>query len=168
MKTIMQTILKNSAGVSVNVTGMTAYAASKLDGVQGNIGKTSISCLLDGSKASVNGWSVTQQAEEPPQGFNRANKAGVEYCGTGKLRQRNPMKITCKLTQAGETYRVKASKDFARFLNVVATSPNSEYNNIAESLGWSRDYVAVYAARAKSKGLIETTKQSGAIFGMRG
>ncbi len=172
------TVLKNSAGTSFNITDMTANKAAAIEGVKGNIGKTSILDLMRGTKANVQGWSIATVEEKPQaaqtiEGVKRANKLGVEFSGRNLKRERNPMVIHCVKTEQGKQYVPKAGSDFAKFLNQLPVKKSEkhtgpEYNDIAHAVGWSRDTVAIYASRAAKLGLVSITKESGAIYGRRG
>lgn len=64
---------------------LSANKIAQLPQVKGQIGKTGILELLRGEKKQVKGFSIIE--DRAP---DRANKIGVEYIGTGKLRQRRP------------------------------------------------------------------------------
>ena len=90
--------------------------------------------------------------------LKRANKLGIELQGTGQVRVRRPMNITCKVLSL--RWQKDCSGDMWWFMNAAN---NREYSQIAKVLGWSRDAVAIYAAAAKKRGLIEVERSSGAI-----
>lgn len=152
----------NNKRIPIMGENLSANKIAEMPQVKGQIGKTGILELLRGEKSSVKGWRIVE--DRMP---NRANKMGVEFIGTGKLRKRQPMKIYVKVCHArGMSDRV--SGDFAKFLTVVYHRCQDEnmveYNEIAQDLpGWSRNMVAIYAARAKTLGYVTTVRESGKL-----
>lgn len=142
---------------------LSANKIAALPQVKGQIGKTGILELLRGEKKQVKGFSIVE--DRAP---DRANKVGVEYVGSGKLRKRQPMRIYVKpCHDKGLTGR--ESGDFAKFLTSVYKRCNNapcgvEYSELGQDLpGWSRNIIAVYAARAKSLGYVTTSRESGRL-----
>jgi len=140
-----------------------ANKLARLPQLKGSIGKTGILELLRGDKKNVKGWQVIE--DRAP---DRANKIGVEFVGSGKIRQRKPMQIyvrPCK--DKGLTGR--EGGDFKRFLLAVYKGANNnpagvEYNALASELeGWSRNIVSVYANRARALGYVTTSRESGKL-----
>lgn len=155
-------LTNNSKRIPLMGENMSANKIAQLPQVKGQIGKTGILELLRGEKQQVKGFSIVE--DRAP---DRANKLGVEYIGTGKLRQRQPMRIYVRpCHDRGMSDRL--SGDFAKFLNVVYHRCQGgnmvEYNEIAQELpGWSRNMVAIYAARAKTLGYVTTVRESGRL-----
>ena len=156
-------ITPNNQKIVVNENA-SAGTLAKHSALAGNIGKTSILEMLRGQRSEAKGYKIIE-CERPKV----ANKIGVETVGTGKMRQRQPMKIYIKpLADRGLTDRVKG--DFRRFLvacyhHVNASESGSvEYGKVGAALGgWSRSMVSVYAARARTLGYIDTIRESGKI-----
>lgn len=161
----MQTIkyiCNNSKRIPLIGENMSANKIAELPQVKGQIGKTGILELLRGDKQQVKGWQIVE--DRMP---NRANKMGVEFIGTGKLRQRKPMRIYVRPCE-GRGMSDRVSGDFAKFLMVVYHRCQGgnmvEYNEIAQDLpGWTRNIVAIYAARAKTLGYVTTVRESGKL-----
>lgn len=146
-------LASNNKRIPLIGENMSANKIAALPQVKGQIGKTGILELLRGEKQQVKGWSIVE--DRMP---NRANKMGVEFIGTGRLRRRQPMKIYIKPCP-GRGMSERVSGDFAKFLTSVyhrcQNGRMAEYDEIAEDLpGWSRNMVAIYAARAKTLGYI--------------
>ena len=169
----MRTFLVSSSN-RIDITGLSTREAAAL--VAGRLGKTSLTELISGKRAESKGWSISREEEkkEPikheinPQlheTIKRANKLGINSIGKKGIRQRNPMKINCLPTAAFNSARYMATKDYRRFLDVIAMRPGAEYSEIGKVLQWSRDTVASYAARAKRLGVITMERHSGAIYG---
>lgn len=150
-------------GVGNSAEPLSANKIAALPQVKGQIGKTGILELLRGEKKQVKGFSIVE--DRAP---DRANKLGVEYIGTGKHRQRKPMRIFIRpCHDKGLTGR--ESGDFAKFLTSVYhaahASPSGmvEYDDLPELDGWSRNIRSVYAARAKGLGYVTIHRESGKI-----
>jgi len=123
-------ICNNSKRIPLMGDNISANKIAALPQVKGQIGKTGILELLRGDKKQVKGWQVIE--DRAP---DRANKIGVEFVGSGKIRQRKPMKIYVKpCKDKGLTGR--ESGDFKRFLLAVYKGANNnptgvEYNALA-------------------------------------
>ena len=105
---------------------MSANKIAAMPQVKGKIGKTGILELLRGQKASVKGWQIIEDKKP-----DRANKVGVEYCGTGKMRQRQPMKIYVRPNnERGLSDRVKG--DFRRFLVACYSQASKSESGMVE------------------------------------
>ena len=166
-----------SADSRIDITGLSTREAAAL--VAGNLGKTSLTELMSGKRAESKGWHVSKEEEakqEPASPvinsqlqdtIKRANKLGINSIGKKGIRQRNPMRINCLPTAAFASARYMATKDYRRFLDVIAMRPGAEYSEIGQVLRWSRDAVASYAARAKRLGVITMERHSGAIYGRK-
>ena len=165
-----------SADSRIDITGLSTREAASL--VAGRLGKTSLTEILSGKRAEAKGWRISREEEkkEPVERvfspsvqdtIKRANKLGINSIGKQGIRQRNPMRINCLPTAAFASARYMATKDYRRFLDVIAMRPGAEYSEIASRLNWSRDAVATYAARAKRLGVITTERNSGAIYGRK-
>lgn len=165
MKNQIKYIVNAQSNVRIPLidSALSANKIAELPQVKGKVGKTGILELLRGQKSNVKGFEIVE-APAP----DRANKCGVEYCGTGKLRKRKPMQIyvsPCK----GRGLSDRLHGDFAKYLTAVyhvahKQGGKAEYNDIREALpGWSRDIVAIYSARAKKLGYITTTRESGKL-----
>lgn len=164
----MKTTIKYIANADKRIPLLAETSANKLaqlPALKGHIGKTGILELLRGTKKSVKGFEIIE-APAP----DRANKLGVEYQGTGKIRQRKPMKIYVKpVTGRGMSERMHG--DFALFLTSVYQACHNnktgmiEYSTLqAESLpSWSRNMISVYANRARSLGFVETIRESNKV-----
>lgn len=143
---------------------ISANKLAQLPAIKGKIGKTGILELLRGSKQSVKGWQLIEDRKP-----DRANKVGVEYCGTGKMRQRAPMKIYIRpSSERGISDRVKG--DFRKFLVACYSQASKsesgmvEYGTIGAELGgWTRNMVSVYANRARKLGYITTERHSNPV-----
>ncbi len=140
-----------------------ANALAKHPVINGNIGKTSILVLMRGQKAEAKGFRIVE-IEKP----YIANKLGIESIGTGKLRQRKPMTIYIKPNPSRGLTEGMQKSDFADFLTTVykqAKRDNGqvEYSALASILGWSRNMVSVYSARAKNLGFIDIERHSNFI-----
>jgi hypothetical protein len=171
-------ILKNSAGASFIITGLSAGAIVKLDGVKGEIGETSIKKLLK-QGGNVKGWHLVQEAASvavviPPlahvvaaakaAGVKRANRQGVEFQGLNVKRMRNPMTIKATLTQAGQAWVQRLQETDSRsFYREFLEAGGGEYTDIAHKLGWSRERVAIEVARAVNLGHMTKQRQSNPI-----
>jgi len=156
-------ICNNSKRIPLMGDNISANKIAQLPSVKGQIGKTGILELLRGTKQDVKGWKVIE--DRAP---DRANKIGVEFVGSGKIRQRKPMAIYVKpCKDKGLTGR--ESGDFKRFLLAVYRGANNnpagvEYGTLAGELeGWSRNIVSVYANRARALGYVTTSRESGKL-----
>ena len=156
-------LASNNKRIPLMGDDLSANKIAQLPAVKGQIGKTGILELLRGEKKQVKGFSIVE--DRAP---DRANKIGVEYIGTGKIRQRKPMAIYVKpCKDKGLTGR--EGGDFKRFLLTVYKGANKnpagvEYGALAGELeGWSRNIVAVYSARAKALGYVTTSRESGKL-----
>lgn len=165
-----------SAESRIDITNLSARAAAAI--VAGKLGKTSLTELLSGKRAESKGWSISHEEEKQApiehvispnvqDTIKRANKLGVNSVGKKGIRQRNPMKINCLPTAAFQSARYMATKDYRKFLDVIAMRPGAEYGEIGQTLQWSRDAVASYAARARRLGVITMERHSGAIYGRK-
>ena len=163
----MQTIkyiCNNSKRIPIMGENMSANKIAQLPQVKGQIGKTGILELLRGDKKNVKGFSIVE--DRAP---DRANKLGVEYIGTGRLRQRKPMRIYIKPCP-GRGMSDRCTGDFRAFLTACYALSKTSYNNMVEYNevgkvleGWSRNMVAIYAARAKTLGYVTTVRESGKL-----
>lgn len=140
----------------------------KMPIVNNAIGKTCLRELLTGKRKESKGFRVA----DIPKPYI-ANKIGVESIGTGRLRQRKPMLIyvsPCK--GRGISERMEGS-DFATFLTAIYRACKTsgkpvEYNQLAHELGWSRNMISVYAARARKLEFINVTRQSNPVWTPKG
>lgn len=158
-------IIINPQGKKIPVaSGMTGSQLAKHPALAGSIGKTSLSELITGKRKEAKGFKVVE-IEKPLI----ANKLGVESVGTGKIRTRKPMKIyVSPLNSRGLNDRME-NTDFGMFLKNVYTSTKAhagkvEYNQLAESLGWSRNMIAIYAARARKLGFVDVERESNCVW----
>lgn len=158
-------IIINPQGKKIPIaSGATGAALAKLPTFKGQIGKTSLSELVTGKRKESKGFRIVE-CEAP----KIANKLGVETVGTGKLRQRKPMKIYIKPLHGRGLNERSEGTDFRQFLTAVyhaakAQGGRVEYSAIAENLGWSRNMVAIYSARAKRLGFVDTMRESNCVW----
>lgn len=83
-------------------------------------------------------------------------------------RRRENMRISFRLTKAGKAYAEHAQGAFGMLLRVCENGEASDVSEAMLQAGYethTRDRVLIDAARARSKGLLEVVRQSGAIFG---
>ena len=158
-------IIINPQGKKIPVaSGMTGSQLAKHPALAGAIGKTSLSELITGKRKEAKGFRVM----DVPAPLI-ANKLAVESVGTGKLRTRKPMKIfVSPLNSRGLNDRME-NTDFGMFLKNVYTSAKAqggkvEYNQLAESLGWSRNMISVYSARARKLGFVKVERESNCVW----
>ena len=158
-------IIINPQGKKIPVaSGMTGSQIAKHPALAGTIGKTSLSELITGKRKEAKGFKVVE-IETPLI----ANKCGIETVGTGKLRTRKPMRIyVSPLNSRGLNDRME-NTDFGMFLKSVYTSAKAqggkvEYNQLAEGLGWSRNMVAIYSARARKLGFVKVERESNCVW----
>ena len=156
----MQVIITPNSKKIAIMENTSAHSLAKHPALAGNIGKTSILEMLRGKRSEAKGFKIVE-VEKP----KIANKLAVESVGTGKMRQRKPMQIYVKPTiERGISSSMKDS-DFKTFLQSVYSVAKSdangvEYSRLADSLGWSRNMIAIYSARAQKLGYVETERQS--------
>ena len=161
----MQVIITPNSKKIAIMENTSAGALAKHPALSGNIGKTSILEMLRGKRKEAKGYKIVE-VEKP----KIANKLAVESVGTGKQRQRKPMMVYVKPTNERGISPCMKDSDFKTFLQSVYSGAKSdangvEYSKLADSLGWSRNMIAIYSARAQKLGYVQTERQSNFVRG---
>ena len=171
----MKTFLISSES-RIDITGLSTREAAAL--VTGKLGKTSLTELLSGKRVESKGWSISREEEKQApvqvlspnvqETIKRANKLGINSIGKKGIRQRNPMRINCTITEAGKAWLAQRG-NLPDNLSAAALRQchGKEYSEIAKTLGWSRDLVAIKLAPMRTMGLVTVEKRSGAIYGRK-
>ena len=153
----MKTYIINADGIRLDITGLSAGKIADMEGVKGNIGKTSILEMLRSRSITRKGWSVIEEEEKPVE---EARPDGMK-----RLRNRKPSIIryypTDKLLQGHHT------GDFGKYVNEIKKKPGIEASELAAKMSWERKLVTIIAARARREGLICQQVESQAINARR-
>ena len=153
----MKTHIINTDGIKFDITGLSAGKIADMEGVNGNIGKTSILEMLRDHSIIRKGWSISEEEEKPVE---EAKPDGMK-----RLRNRKPSIIryypTDKLMQSHHT------GDFGCYVNEIKKKPGIEASELASKMGWERKLVTIIAARARREGLICQQQESQAINARR-
>jgi hypothetical protein len=111
--------------------------------------------------AKATGIAETSAREVLTQGKTRKN-----WSLQTMERQREPMLITYRLTEAGQAYALRSEGAFGAFLRHCEIGEASDISEKLLSLGYekhTRQRVTIDAARAKEKGLLEVIRKSNKI-----
>ena len=153
----MNTYIINADGIRFDITGLSAGKIAGIEGIKGNIGKTSILEMLRDHSIIRKGWSISEEEEKPAE---EAKPDGMK-----RLRNRKPSIIryypTDKLIQGHHT------GDFGRYVTEIKKKPGIEASELASKMGWARKLVTIISARARREGLICQQQESQAIHAKR-
>lgn len=147
----MKAYITDANGIKFDITNLSAGKIANMEGVKGNIGKTSILEMLRDHSIARKGWSIIEEVEKPEV--------------VKRLRNRKPSIIryypTDKLMQSHHT------GDFGKYVAEIKKKPGIEASELAGRMGWERKLVTIIAARARREGLICQQQESQAINAKR-
>lgn len=153
----MKTFLINADGIKFDITNLSAGKIADMEGVKGNIGKTSILEMLRSRSIIRKGWSIIEEEEKP------AREAKPDEMK--RLRNRKPSIIRYYPTD--KLIRGHHTGDFGKYVNEIKKKPGIEASELAAKMGWERKLVTIIAARARREGLICQQQESQAINAKR-